>query len=121
MKKTAVIFLAIMGLVWVASIALAGGAGPETITIDAAKKAMPAVTFPHWKHQEIVKGDCIKCHHKEKAGTTAMRPCHDCHGKVDGVPSMKDAMHKKCQGCHKEEKAAGKNPPLKCNGCHVRK
>lgn len=120
MKKTAVIIVAVLGLMWGATLAIAGQ-GPETITIDVVKKAMPAVVFQHHKHQERVKGDCIKCHHKEKPGTTAMRPCRQCHGKIKEAPKFKDAMHKRCKSCHKEMKAAGKNPPLKCSGCHTKK
>jgi hypothetical protein len=96
MKKTVVAALTFFALLLGASMALAHH-GPEVINMDKFKKAMAPVKFQHHQHQDRVNMDCI-----------------------GDAPSYKDALHKGCQGCHKEQKAAGKNPPLKCNKCHVK-
>ncbi len=77
-----------------AGIALA--AGPETLTFPTK---MGAVTFPHAKHQEMLK-DCKKCH------------ATDAGGKIEGF--SKDWAHKTCKGCHEEMKKG----PTKCSECH---
>jgi len=56
------------------------------------------VTFPHKKHQEMLK-DCKICHEKGP-------------GKIEGF--SKEFAHKTCKGCH-ADKGAG---PTKCSGCH---
>lgn len=70
-------------------------AGPETITLPTK---MGTVTFPHKKHQEMLK-DCKICHEKGP-------------GKIEGF--SKDWAHKTCKGCHTEKKAG----PTKCGECH---
>ncbi len=120
MTKRVVAVVTFLALVLGATMALAHH-GPEVITIEKFKKAMAPVKFEHHKHQDRVNMDCLKCHHKATAGDTAPKPCSECHQAAAGdAPSYKDAMHKACQGCHKEQKAAGLNPPLKCNECHVK-
>jgi flavoprotein len=56
------------------------------------------VTFPHKKHQEMLK-ECKICHEKGP-------------GKIEGFG--KDWAHKTCKGCH-ADKGAG---PTKCSECH---
>lgn len=56
------------------------------------------VTFPHKKHQEMLK-DCKICHEKGP-------------GKIEGFG--KEFAHKTCKGCH-ADKGAG---PTKCSECH---
>lgn len=83
------------------------------------------VTFTHWKHQDELKIDCMSCHHKTEAGATP-KACTTCH-KI-GVttvpegepPTMKDAAHHLCRGCHKEKAAAGEKAPTKCLECHIK-
>lgn len=75
--------------------ALAG----DTIVLKAAN--VGDVTFPHVKHQELLK-DCKICH---TAGP----------GKIEGFG--KDAAHKLCKGCHETKKAG----PTKCGECHKKK
>jgi hypothetical protein len=70
-------------------------AGPESIALPAK---MGTVTFPHKKHQEMLK-DCKICHEKGP-------------GKIEGLG--KDWAHKTCKGCHEEKKAG----PTKCGECH---
>ena len=94
MKRT---IIALFAIVAFAGTAIA--AGPETITL-AAKPG--DVSFPHKKHQELVKGDCKACHEKAP-------------GKIEGL--NKEWAHKTCKGCHTEKKAG----PTTCTGCHVKK
>ncbi len=115
MKKVAVALVAVFA--WVA-VAVAGQ-GPEVVSIDKFKKAMAPVEFQHHKHQERADGKCTSCHHKAEEGNMAPKACSECHAaKAGDAPSYKDAMHKRCQGCHKEQNAAGKKAPVKCNECH---
>jgi len=60
--------------------------------------SMGKVSFPHKKHQELLK-DCKKCHEKGP-------------GKIAGFG--KDWAHKTCKGCH-SEMAKG---PTSCSQCH---
>lgn len=76
---------------FVAGAALAA----DTITLPAK---MGNVTFPHKKHQEMLK-ECTACHEKGP-------------GKIEGLG--KEWAHKTCKGCH-ETKQAG---PTKCAECH---
>jgi hypothetical protein len=59
---------------------------------------MGKVSFPHKKHQEILK-DCKKCHDKGP-------------GKIAELG--KDWAHKTCKGCHTEMKKG----PTNCKDCH---
>ena len=67
--------------------------------IEFAAPKMGKVTFPHKKHQDLLK-DCKKCHEKTP-------------GKIEGGFS-KDWAHKTCKGCHTE----GKKGPTGCKDCH---
>ena len=60
--------------------------------------SMGKVTFPHKKHQEMLK-DCMKCHEKGP-------------GKIADL--SKDWAHKVCKGCHTEMKKG----PTACKDCH---
>ncbi len=88
---------------------------PITIKLEGGK--MPPVVFPHENHVEKQKIGCEKCHHKDPQDPKA---CTACHGKEakGAQPAAKDAFHKRCQGCHKEEAAKGLNAPTKCMECH---
>ncbi len=81
---------------------------------------MPPVPFPHRKHQSIVNQNCQVCHHMDDVTELSPTACSQCHGAMEGVPSFKDAMHKRCQGCHKEMAGQGKPAPVKCTGCHIK-
>ncbi|QJA07020.1 cytochrome c3 family protein [Thermosulfurimonas marina] len=88
------------------------------------------VVFPHWKHQEVLKGNCGECHHSRTADWKQVpykegmkiQECKTCHNKNHPnkkLNSVKKAMHTNCKGCHKEMKKAGKKTgPTKCTGCH---
>ena len=80
------------------------------------------VTFTHKKHVDL-KIDCLKCHHTWKQGETSGKKCTECHkASAEGkTPSMKDASHKTCKGCHDELKKASKPAgPTMCTQCHVK-
>jgi hypothetical protein len=69
----------------------------EIIELPAS---MGKVSFPHKKHQDILK-DCSKCHAKGP-------------GKIAELG--KDWAHKTCKGCHTEMKKG----PTSCGDCHKR-
>jgi predicted CXXCH cytochrome family protein len=69
--------------------------GPETIDLPAS---MGKVSFPHMKHQEMLK-DCKKCH---EVGL----------GKIAALG--KEWAHNTCKGCHTEMKKG----PTSCKECH---
>ena len=78
------------------------------------------VKFDHKKHSETLKVACEKCHHELKGKKPGEVPkgCATCHkAKAEGkTPSAKDAFHKDCQECHKQDKA--KKAPTTCTKCH---
>ncbi len=95
-------------------------AAKDTIVFEAPNGK---VTFDHKKHSETLKIDCLKCHHTWKAGETSGKKCTECHkAAAEGkTPSMKDASHQTCKGCHDEAKKAGKPAgPTMCTQCHVK-
>jgi predicted CXXCH cytochrome family protein len=105
------------------SILMATGAfaAKDEIVFDAS---MGKVTFTHKKHSETLKIDCLKCHHTWKQGETSGKKCTECHkAAAEGsTPSIKDASHKTCKGCHDEAKKADKPAgPTGCTQCHVKK
>lgn len=63
--------------------------------------SMGKVTFPHKKHQVMLK-DCKKCHE---------------HGPGKIKELGKDWAHKTCKGCHTEG-FNGKKGPTACKDCH---
>jgi len=94
-------------------------AAKDVITFDVP---YGKVTFNHKKHVDL-KYDCMKCHHTWKKGETTGKLCVDCHkAKAEGkTPSMKEAAHKDCKGCHDEAKKANKPAgPTACTQCHVK-
>lgn len=100
--------------------------GPEKITIKAAQKKQPAVTFSHEAHSMKHVAKCETCHHTQKGLTAASKvkveKCSTCHldPKDPKTPSMREAsltknpFHTRCIACHKEQKKG----PVACTGCH---
>ena len=124
MKKTLTVLGAIAFLLITALAVAAPHHGPDEVVIKGAADKQPAVTFPHAKHQEMVKA-CDTCHHTNKGMTTAegteVKACSECHLDPKGdVPSMRQMSMKKnpfhivCIDCHKTETKG----PTKCAECH---
>lgn len=83
------------------------------LVLKMPKATMPPVKFAHLKHSDEYQVACKTCHHAEGESEDCMS-CHGAKKGPDGEPSFKDAMHKACTGCHKEEKKG----PTVCNKCH---
>ena len=93
---------------------------------------VPASAFDHALPQDEFKGNdgCIECHPKDKDPLNA-KSCAACHQemypeakegeRVDYIaPSYQDAMHGKCETCHREEAAKQGKPEIGlCSSCHV--
>jgi len=94
--------------------------GPADISLQTEDGRKPA-NFPHRQHQEVYS--CTVCHHA-KDGIMVIDKCADCHTMdIDNseVNSFKKAAHKLCKDCHKKVNDEGKDAPIKCSGCHVKK
>jgi hypothetical protein len=101
--------------------------GPASVTIKAAAKKQPAVTFKHDQHATTLVKTCETCHHMNKGLTpdtvakTKVQKCTTCHLDPKGsVPSMREAsmtknpFHALCIDCHKQQKKG----PTVCKDCH---
>ncbi len=120
MKKGLLSIGIIAGFLLSVLVATGAFAAKDVITFDVSQGK---VTFPHKKHAETLKIDCLKCHHTWKAGETSGKLCVECHkAKAEGKTlSAKDAFHKDCRGCHDEAKKAKKPAgPTGCSQCHVK-
>ena len=84
--------------------------------------------FNHDEHNEKAGiEDCASCHHLyDEAGklledeSSEDSSCSDCHidGKKDGnKPSLMNAFHLSCIGCHTKEVKG----PISCGECHKKK
>ncbi len=90
----------------------------------------PLVQFTHEKHMELIKPDCLYCHHdfdkhgNNVGGDSAAQACAACHGQGSGkklIP-LKEAFHGQCKGCHEKLREKGyTSGPVTCGECHVRK
>jgi len=101
------LMLALVAVAFLAAGSLAfADNGPADITLEGGK--MGQIAFGHAAHQAKVT-DCTTCHHK---GLDAGK-CTSCHGADAAAPKAKDAFHKQCQGCHKEQ-----GGPTGCKDCH---
>jgi hypothetical protein len=110
-RKLAIILIAIaVAMAFAASMAVAGDPPTQT-TIDKGMDKKSGVAFNHANH--VDRADCFKCHHASKT-KEEIKSCFECHGKDESAPSVKDAFHKSCIACHKEQ-AKG---PTKCKECH---
>jgi uncharacterized paraquat-inducible protein A len=120
MKKRLVCFGVVLSFVISCLLGTGAFAAKDTVVLDAS---FGKVTLDHKKHSETLKIDCLKCHHTWKAGETSGKICTDCHkATAEGkTPSLKDAFHQTCKGCHDELKKAGKPAgPTGCTQCHVK-
>ena len=84
----------------------------------------------HARHANAFPDDCAKCHHVWDEATQKLvhrenteESCGGCHGgvAVDNSPSLRDAVHHDCVGCHLERADHGEDTgPTRCEGCHDR-
>jgi hypothetical protein len=90
-----------------------------------ANPQRPPAVFDHDPHNEAAGlEDCSECHHVYEDGqrledeSSEDQRCADCHGleKSDGTPSLVNAFHGNCKGCHLQQ-AKG---PILCGECHVK-
>lgn len=81
------------------------------------KTTAGSVLFDHKTHTDDAGYGlpCDDCHHEQQEDTMSCSG-EDCHG-PDSDPTLSDAMHMRCKGCH-EENGAG---PVDCAQCHVMK
>lgn len=99
MKKMIIALAIVLGLAFVmVTIHTAQAAGPDTITLAAAKKG--PVTLNHKAHQAA--GKCTDCHEGAAGGKIATK------GMAWGHKTCKDSCHKTqgkgpqaCADCHK--------------------
>ena len=146
MKKTLWVVIVVGIAVVFASAALyAGTKAPEVIKMENKlypKHEKGIVEFSHKKHVVEYKDTCGDCHHDKDGKPLAtlkdgdnVQSCAECHKKAGEKPKGKDApkltdkevlefhaeaMHKNCQGCHKEfnKKNNSTNAPTTCVKCH---
>ncbi len=71
----------------------------------------------HDKHAEEFGLDCDSCHHSDTAIEPEPMNCNSCHGdeQEENTPSLKEAVHTKCSGCHQEWFDEGLKS---CKKCH---
>ncbi len=111
--------------------------GPRTCAGCHVREELPGyvapVAFGHAWHIPVMESgeSCAACHHvwDEQQGKPVYvkgkeAACETCH-RAPMAPHVKtpvrQAVHKACMGCHREERARGaaKTGPTACQGCHV--
>ncbi len=116
-------------LIWLPAV----GAAQETqesaaLTVFSNEKR-PEAGFDHTLHEDALgESGCALCHHVFDAEQNKLvyaegeeSACYECHtDKPDkNTPSIRDASHASCTGCHrtlkKQDKKAG---PTTCGECH---
>ncbi len=78
----------------------------------------PKVDWTHTAHAEEYGLDCTSCHHEDTSIEPEPQNCANCHQETgdETMPSLRDAVHLKCQSCHEEmfeAKVTG------CASCHT--
>lgn len=98
--------------------------------VESARTAIRFDYSLHGRHANAYEdeGGCAACHHVFNAEAKKLEyregeesACRDCHGRrTDGhAPSLTDASHQSCVGCHLERSAKGEETgPQYCDGCH---
>ena len=108
------IFIVLASLVSLLAFNIAQATLPEVIEFESKTGS---VRFSHAHHAGIEEISCGDCHHMGMD-----KSCHDCHkqGATGSLLNAREALHRQCMGCHKEDQQAGKptGPVNKCKGCH---
>ncbi len=90
---------------------------------DFVSPQRPSAVFNHDEHNDNAEiEDCRVCHHLYEDGklvegeSSEDQSCSECHElrASDGQPSLMNAFHLRCQGCHLARKAG----PVMCGECH---
>ncbi len=81
----------------------------------------PKVDWTHAAHSEDYGLECTSCHHEDTSIEPEPQSCANCHdalpAKASKTPSLKDAVHAKCQSCHKDDMFS--NGLADCATCHT--
>lgn len=130
MKRVYIVVLMLcLGIVLGAGLALAQG--DVTLSLkESGLSQRPAVEFSHDSHFAKMGDEaCKDCHHARHGDQVRYEPgdeekrCADCHKVEDegGMPGLMHAFHKKCIGCHANERKAHKESgPVACGSCHAK-
>jgi|WetSurMetagenome_2_1015567.scaffolds.fasta_scaffold146879_3 hypothetical protein len=93
-------------------------------------KQRPGVLFPHSKHTSDL--ECAACHHAIENGRKSTNVddlsadnsdirCVACHATGKAEPSLMQAFHHQCLGCHRDTAKGGRpSGPQACGVCHVK-
>ncbi len=78
----------------------------------------PKVDWTHKAHAEEYGLDCTSCHHEDTSIEPEPQNCADCHQESgdESMPSLRDAVHVKCQSCHEDMFDEGIKG---CASCHT--
>ena len=114
-------------LVLAAALVVGGVGAQEDMRVvsneDFASPQRPSAVFNHDTHNETAEiEDCSVCHHLYEDGqlvegeSSEDQSCSECHEPraSDGQPSLMNAFHLRCQGCHLARRAG----PVMCGECH---
>ncbi len=78
----------------------------------------PKVDWSHTAHSEDYGLECASCHHEDTDIEPEPQNCANCHASTasEKIPSLRDAVHVKCQSCHEDMFANGIKD---CATCHA--
>ncbi len=76
------------------------------------------VDWTHTEHAEEYGLECISCHHEDTDIEPEPQDCANCHESTgdESMPSLRDAVHVKCQSCHED---MFENGIKDCASCHT--
>ncbi len=76
------------------------------------------VDWTHTAHAEDYGLDCTSCHHEDTDIEPEPQNCANCHESTgdETMPSLRDAVHVKCQSCHEDMFDEGVKD---CASCHT--
>lgn len=79
----------------------------------------PKVKWSHKAHAEEYGVECRSCHHKDTNIEPEPQNCADCHQRIGDkdMPSIRTAVHTKCQSCHEDMFAKNVKG---CAECHTK-
>ncbi len=92
--------------------------GPDACATCHHMEFAPKVDWSHAAHAEEYGLDCTSCHHEDTDIEPEPQNCANCHESTgdETVPSLRDAVHLKCQSCHEDMFSNGIKD---CASCHT--